>query len=116
MRISHRHTPKTLVMMILTIFVLALFSSPAVADDAGLMAMKTNLNGLADEINRWSKKASTGKLTPEAQMKLSELLSEAGEVLKEMSGKGGGGMYATHQGKIQMMKKAWDPFDTESGM
>ena len=112
----NQHNPKTFVLMLLTTFILALISSPAVADDAGLMAMKTNLSGIADEITRWSKQAGTGKLTPEAQMRLSELLAEAGELLKEMSGKGSGSMYGAHQGKIQMMKKSWDPFDTSSGM
>jgi hypothetical protein len=33
-----------------------------------------------------------------------------------MAGESGGEMHLEHYNKIQMMKKAWDPFDTEDRM
>jgi len=83
---------------------------------AGEYTMQTNLNDVADQLARWSKQSGTGNLTPEAQMKLSELLLEASQVLKEMTMKGDRDMQMEHHKKIQMMKKAWNPFDTADRM
>ena len=83
---------------------------------AGEYTMQTNLNEVADQLARWSKPSSTGNLTPEAQMKLSELLMEASQLLREMTMKSDRDMQMEHHQKIQMMKKAWNPFDTSDRM
>jgi hypothetical protein len=55
-------------------------------------------------------------MTPEAQMKLSELLLETSQILKEISMNKGDKMIMEHNKKIKMMEKAWDPFDTADRM
>ena len=50
------------------------------------------------------------------QAELGKLLLETSRVLKEMSGKSSGEMDMDHHNKIEMMKKAWDAFDTEGRM
>ena len=83
---------------------------------AGEQTMKTNLDAVADQLTKWSKQSSTGKMTPEAQMKLSELLMETSEILKEISMNKGDEMKMEHHDKIEMMKKTWEPFDTSDRM
>ena len=78
--------------------------------------MQTNLNDFDDQMSRWSKQCSSSKMTPEAQEKLGELLSQTSQLLKDMAEKSGGKMHAEHSNKIQAMKKDWDPFDTSGGM
>lgn len=83
---------------------------------AGDQTMQTNLNEVADQLAKWSKQSGTGKMTPEAQVKLSELLLETSQMLKEISMNKGDEMKMEHYDKIEMMKKAWDPFDTADRM
>lgn len=78
--------------------------------------MQTNLNAIADQLARWSKQSSMGKLTPEAQVKLGELLMEASQMLKEMTMNDNGKMQMMNKDKIMMMEKEWDPFDTTDKM
>ena len=99
--------------VLITFFTVMLFAGPAPAGD---YTMPTNLNEVADQLARWSMQSGTGKLTPEAQVKLSALLLETSQVLKEMAMKSGSDMQMEHYNKIQMMKKAWDPFDTADRM
>jgi hypothetical protein len=112
-----KRTSKNALMVSMLVFIpfftMMLYGGPALAGD---YTMQTNLNEVADQLARWSKQSSTGKLTPEAQVKLSKLLLETSQVLKEMAMKGGGKMQMEHHNKIQMMKKAWDPFDTSDRM
>ena len=83
---------------------------------AGDQNMQTNLNAVADQLAKWSKQSGTGKMTPEAQMKLSELLQETSQILKEISMNKGDMMKMEHDNKIKMMEKAWEPFDTADRM
>ena len=100
-------------LVLIAFFTVMLCGGTAIAGD---QTMQTNLNEVADQLARWSKQSSTGKLTAEAQVKLSELLLETSQVLKEMTVKDSGEMQMMHHDKIQMMKKAWDPFDTADRM
>lgn len=104
---------KVSLFVVIAFFTVMIFSGPAPAGDD---MMQTNLNAIADQMDRWSNQCSTNKLTPEAQAKLGELLAETSRLLKEMSGKSGAAMQAEHSTKIQMMKKDWDPFDTSDRM
>ena len=54
--------------------------------------------------------------TPEAQAKLGELLSETRQIFMEVAANSGAEMSMAHERKIQMMKKACNPFDTEDRM
>ncbi len=78
--------------------------------------MQKNLSNLSDLTSKWSKQLGTGKVTPEAQEKLAELLSLTSQVLKDMSEKSGAQMNMEHSMKIEAMKKEWDPFDTSDRM
>ena len=104
---------KVFMLVLISFFTLMLYGGYALAED---QTMQKNLNEVADQLARWSKQSGTGKLSPEAQVKLSALLLETSQVLKEMAMKGGGEMQMEHQNKIQMMKKAWDPFDNADRM
>jgi hypothetical protein len=99
--------------ILISIFALMIFTGSAFAGD---YMMQKNLNNLSDMNARWSKQLSTGKLTPEAQKKLAELLSQTSQVLKDMSEKSGEQMHMDHSAKIDQMNKEWDPFDTSGGM
>ena len=111
-RISKNYMHATL-FAIIACFTVMIFGGPAFAGDH---MMQSNLNEIADQMDRWSKQCSTTELTPDAQAKLSELLAETSRLLKEMSGKSDAAMHAEHSTKIQTMKKAWDPFDTSGRM
>ena len=104
---------KVSMFVIFSFIAAAIFSLPI---NAGDYTKQTNLEEIADQMSRWSKQSSTAKLTPEAQAELSRLLMEASLALKEMAGKNSGEMDMDHHGKIEMMKKAWDPFDTADRM
>ena len=83
---------------------------------AGDYTMQKNLNDIAELMSKWSNQLSTGKLDPNAQKKLGEIMSQMSEVMHDMTGQGQGDMHKDHQTKIQKMKKAWDPFDTSDKM
>lgn len=105
--------PKVSMLVLFAVFTMVFLSGPATAGD---YTMQTNLNEVADQLARWSKQSSTEKMTAEAQAELSKLLLETSRVLKEMAAKSSGEMDMDHHNKIEMMKKAWDPFDTEDRM
>ena len=113
MNILSVNYPKVFIYILLTIFAVMINSGPTVAGDD---SMQTNLNEIADQMDRWSKQCSTTKMTPEAQQKLSELLAQASQLLKEMAAKSGAEMHGEHREKIMMMEKSWDPFDTSDRM
>ena len=112
-----KRTSKNALMVSMLVFIpfftMMLYGGPALAGD---YTMQTNLNEVADQLARWSKQSSTEKMTAEAQAELSKLLLETSRVLKEMAGKSSGEMDMDHHNKIEMMKKAWDPFDTADRM
>jgi hypothetical protein len=78
--------------------------------------MQKNLNDIADLMSKWSKQLSTGKLDPDAQGKLGEVISEASQLLRDMTMQGRGDMQMEYHNKIMEMEKAWDPFDTSDRM
>ena len=102
--------PMLLTFALLTIM---LYSGTAQAGDA---MMQKNLSNLSSLTSKWSKQLESGKLTPEAQQKLAELLSLTSQVLQDMSEKSGASMNMEHNAKIETMKKEWDPFDTSDKM
>ena len=104
---------KVSMLVLFAVFAMVILSGPATAGD---YTMQTNLNEVADQLARWSKQSSTEKMTAQAQAELSKLLLETSRVLKEMAEKSSGEMDMDHHNKIEMMKKAWDPFDTEGRM
>ena len=75
-----------------------------------------NLKSMANMMSSWSKELSTGKMEPQAQEKMGELMSLMSQVLRDMSTKSGGEMDMDHHNKIESMKKEWDPFDTSDKM
>ena len=83
---------------------------------AGDYNMQQNLSNLSELTSKWSKQLSSGKVTPDAQEKLAELLSLTSQVLQDMSEKSGTQMHMEHGMKIEAMKKEWDPFDTSDRM
>ena len=85
----------------------------AIAED---FTMQKNLNDIADMMSTWSKQLSTGKLDPDAQGKLSEIISQASQILRDMTMHGQGDMQMEYHNKIMEMEKAWDPFDTSDRM
>jgi hypothetical protein len=99
--------------VLITFFAVMLYGNLSLAGD---QTMQANLNAVADQLTKWSKQSGTGKMTPEAQMKLSELLLETSQILKEISMNKGDKMIMEHNKKIKMMEKAWDPFDTADRM
>ena len=99
--------------VLISIFALLIFTGSVLA---GSHMMQKNLNNLADLNARWSKELSTGKVTPEAQKKLAELLDETSKILQEMSEKTEEQMHMENSMKIEKMKKEWDPFDTAGKM
>ena len=101
------------IFMLLTLFIMMTYNGSA---NAGDYAMQSNLNDMAELMSKWSKQLSSGKMEPKAQEKLSELLSQTSQVLRDLSAKSGDDMNMEHHNKIEQMKKDWDPFDTSGRM
>jgi hypothetical protein len=99
--------------VLFTVFAMMLLNGPAIAGDH---SMQTNLNDLSEIMTKWSNQLSSGKMSPEAQEKLSELLNETSQVLRDLSAKSGNDMNTTHHMMIEKMKSEWDPFDTSDRM
>ena len=104
---------KIVMFIIITFFAVMIYNGSVLAGDPG---MQKNLSNLSELTSMWSKSLNSGKMSPEAQAKLAELLSQTSQVLKELSEKSGGTMHMEHSMKIEGMKKAWDPFDTSGRM
>ena len=99
----------------------ALFAIYAVMISGGYamaeeFTMQTNLNDIAELMSKWSKHLSTGKLEPDAQGKLGEIISQVSQILRDMTMQGQGDMQMEYHNKIIEMEKAWDPFDTSDKM
>ena len=97
------------VFMIFAFLATVAYNGSAHAGDYG---MKTNLSSMSELMAKFSKQLSSGKVDPKAQEKMGEILSRMSQVLQEMTGTGGNTMHVEHRGKIEIMKKEWDPFDT----
>ena len=101
------------ILVLFSIFSVLVFTGSVLAGDYG---MQKNLNNLSELTSKWSKQLNSGKITPEAQAKLAELLSETSQVLQDMSEKSEAQMHMEHSMKIEKMKTEWDPFDTSDRM
>ena len=110
---SNNITRKIPFIVTVSAFTLMLFTGSALAGDH---MMQNNYKNLAELTAKWSDQLSSGKITPEAQQKLAELLSQTSQILKEMSEKSGEQMHMENSMKIEQMKKEWDPFDTSDRM
>ena len=99
--------------ILISIFALLIFSGSALAGDH---MMQQNCKNLSELTSKWSNQLKSGKITPEAQEKLAELLAETSQILKDISEKSGEQMHMDHSAKIDQMNKEWDPFDTSGGM
>lgn len=108
--LKYRHLA---VFMIFTFLATVAYTGSAHAGDYG---MKTNLSSMSELMAKFSKQLSSGKVDPKAQEKMGEILSRMSQVLQEMTGGGGNTMDVEHRGKIEMMKKEWNPFDTSDKM
>ncbi len=104
---------KKYLLVLFSAFALMLFTGSALAGDS---MMQQNCQNLSDLTAKWSNQLKSGKLTPEAQMKLAELLAETSRVLQDMSEKSGEQMHVENSMKLEKMKKEWDPFDTSDKM
>ena len=104
---------KRSVFVIIAIYALIIHGGFVIAGD---YTMQKNLNDIAELMSKWSKQLSTGKLDPNAQEKLGEIMSQMSQVMHDMTGQGQGDMHMEHHNNIQKMKKAWDPFDTSDKM
>jgi hypothetical protein len=106
-------TKKFPIIVIVSIFALMIFTGFALAGDS---MMQSNCKNLSELTAKWSDQLNSGKITPEAQAKLAELLAETSQILQEMSEKSGEQMHMENSVKIEQMKKDWDPFDTSDRM
>jgi hypothetical protein len=104
---------KTKFLVLFSIFALLTFTSFALAGDS---MMQQNCKNLSDLTSKWSNQLKSGKITPEAQKKLAELLAETSRILQEMSEKSGEQVQMQNSKKIEQMTKEWDPFDTSDKM
>ena len=97
--------------VLFAILLVLLFTGPALADHT----MQGNINMVADEMARWSKQCGAKPLTPEAQAKLSELLIETSQLLKQIAAHSDQKMQGQYYQKVEKMKAEWDPFDSFYG-
>ena len=97
--------------MLISSLALLFCAGPALADHN----MQSNVKMVAEEMERWSKQCGAKPLTPEAQAKLSELLLETSQILKQIAANNDAKMHAEYHRKIETMKTEWDPFDTLYG-
>ncbi len=104
---------KKYLLVLFSAFALMIFTGSALAGDS---MMQQNCQNLSDLTSKWSNQLKSGKITPEAQKKLAELLAETSRILQEMSEKSAEQMHVENSMKIEKMKKEWDPFDTSGKM
>ena len=104
---------KKYLLVLFCAFALMIFTGSALAGDS---MMQQNCQNLSDLTSKWSDQLKSGKLTPEAQKKLAELLAETSRILQEMSEKSGEQVQMQNSKKIEQMTKEWDPFDTSDKM
>ena len=97
--------------VLFTVIMFLVHAGPALADHD----LQSNINMVAEEMARWSKQCGAKPLTPEAQAKLSELLIETSQLLKQIAANTDAKMNTEYHRKIETMKVEWDPFDTRYG-
>jgi hypothetical protein len=96
-------------LVLFTIFTVMIYNGSAYA---GEESMKTNMRSMAELMSKFSKQLSSGKVEPKAQEKMGDILSRMSQMMQELTGAGGSDMHMEHRGKIEVIKKEWDPFDT----
>ena len=111
-RLFMTHINKIL-FVLMSIFALTLFAGSVLAGDS---MMQQNCKNLSDLTGKWSNQLASGKITPEAQAKLAELLAETSQILQEMSENSGEQMHMQNRMKIEKMTEEWNPFDTSGKM
>ena len=97
--------------LLLTSLAVLLFTGTALADHT----MQSNIDMVAEEMARWSQQCGAKPLTPEAQAKLSELLMETSQLLRQIAANTDDKMYTEYNRKIETMKAEWNPFDSRYG-
>ena len=97
---------------LVVILTIVFFAGPTTVE---AMNMETNVKDLAEQMERWSKQCASKPLTPEAQAKLSELLMEASQLLKQIPNNTEPDMQMGYHKKIMTMEEEWNPFDTLYG-
>ena len=100
-------------LVLVSAFAMMIFAGSALAGDS---MMQQNCQNLSDLTSKWSNQLKSGKITPEAQMKLAELLAETSRILQDMSEKSEEQMHQDNSMKIEKMMKERDPFDTSGKM
>jgi hypothetical protein len=96
-------------LVLFTIFTVMIYNGSAYA---GEESMKTNMRSMAELMSKFSKQLSSGKVEPKAQKKMGDILSRMSQMMQELTGASGSDMHMEHRGKIEVIKKEWDPFDT----
>ena len=90
-------------LVLFSIFALMMFTGSAMAGDS---MMQQNCQNLSDLTSKWSNQLKSGKITPEAQEKLAELLAETSQILQAMSEESGEQMHVEHGMKIETFSSA----------
>ncbi len=108
---AKRNLNKLKFLALLTVMMVIVHAGPALADHN----LQSNINMVAEEMARWSQQCGAKPLTPEAQAKLSELLIETSELLKQIAANTDAKMHTVYHRKLETMKAEWDPFDTIYG-
>ncbi len=108
---AKRNINKIRSLALFTVVMVMFHAGPALADHD----LQSNINMVAEEMARWSKQCGAKPLTPEAQAKLSELLIETSELLKQIAANTDAKMHTVYHRKLETMKAEWDPFDTIYG-
>jgi hypothetical protein len=96
-------------LVLFTIFTVMIYNGSAYA---GEESMETNMSSIAELMSKFAKQLSSGKMDPKAQEKMGDILFRCSQMMQEMMRAGGSGMHMEHYGKLEVMKKEWEPFDT----
>ena len=104
------------VTMLVVFAVLITMSYNHLTQAGGHYSKKTNMSDMADLMSKWSKQLGSGKCEPTSQAKISQLMAEMSEVIRNYASGGSGKMDMDHHKKIETMKEEWDPFDTSDKM
>ena len=111
MKFKRNAVDRNILTVLFTGLAVLLCAGPALADHN----LQSNIDMVAEEMARWSQQCGAKPLTPEAQAKLSELLLETSQLLKQIAANTDTKMHTEYHRKIETMKAEWDPFDNLYG-
>ena len=111
MKTKHNTSSRNKWSLLLASLAVLIFTGPALADHT----MESNIDMVAEEMARWSQQCGSKPLTPEAQAKLSELLMETSQLLRQIAAHTDNNMQTEYNRKIETMKAEWNPFDSRYG-